>query len=254
MLLSDLEVRFHHLKLAGTKSPAHLRALLERDRGRSSSAMEKGSAVHALVLGGAPVTFYPGPVRRGKKWEKFRDEQPAGTLVLSRDDYDAAHGMAEAVARHADAVALLGGERERTLRWKELGVSCRATPDATVYASHVTELKTCESAEPGQFQRQAIRYGYHAQLAWYRQAVEALKLGKPSEAYVVAVESSDPYPVTVLRVTERAMDAGARLVCLWFERLRACLEADEWPAYVQNIVDLDVPDLDTFALDFGEAA
>ena len=71
---------------------------------------------------------------------------------------------------------------------------------------------------------------------------------------LLAVESTAPYVVTVFRVTERALEQGRRTYRLWFERLMACEEADEWPGYVQSVVPLDVPESDEVTFGEEEAA
>lgn len=233
-----LPVRFHHLK-AVAKSPAHLRACLDGEEKKPTSALEKGSGTHHLLFGTKTVTFYPKP-RKGKAWKAF-EAAHADDLILTASDYEKANRMAEAVSSHKDAMRVLEGVRERTLYWKFLGRACRSTPDVFT-KDYVTELKTCATADPVRFTGQALRFAYHGQLAYYRDAIVQSKLGNPHTAYVVAVESSAPYPVTVLRLTDRALDAGARLYRLWFERLLTCEQAQCWPAYVESIVDLDVPE------------
>jgi hypothetical protein len=65
---------------------------------------------------------------------------------------------------------------------------------------------------------------------------------KPLAAYVVAVESTPPFPVTVMRLTDRALDQGERLCTSWMETLLNCEASNFWPPYAQSIVPLDVPD------------
>lgn len=254
--MTDFELRFHHLKTIGTKSPEHLRALIDREMAGVvddvSPSIELGDAVHSMAFETKVVTCYPGPTRRGKEWEAFR-AQHAKALILAKNDYERARRMAEALTKHKDAVMALTGKREETLRWSQMGVKCRATPDVRGQ-SHLTELKTCRDAKPEKFQRQGTWYGYHAQLAWQETGVICNKLPKPSDCYIVAIESEEPYPVTVLRLTERALEQGHRMCSLWFERYMTCLESDSWPPYVQSIVPFDVPDDDELIFGDEEAA
>jgi hypothetical protein len=245
----SLPVRFHHLKTIGTKSPAHLRRLLLVAEDDQTYSMERGTATHALLFGTRKVVgYHEGKQRRGKEWDAF-EAANTDAEILSASDYERATRMAEAVSVHADAMRVLTGTQEQTILWKQQGRDCRATPDNRTI-EFVTELKTTKDSQPDKFTRQAIWMGYHAQLAWYMQAMLQSGKGLPREAFIVAVESSAPYPVTVLRLTKRALEMGERLVRLWWERLRACEESGEWPAYVQNIVDLDVPEDDE--LIFGD--
>jgi len=245
-------IRFHLLRTLGRRSPEHARAVLDGTAEPiAGAAIERGSAVHALVLGGAKVTFFPGAARRGKEWEQFeRDNE--GAIILPRGEYDKTQRMADAVRACREARPLLDGTREQTVVWRESGQACRATPDA-FQADNVTELKTCREADPRWFGREAIRRDYHAQLAWYTDGLLAAGLARPRSAHIVAVESSAPYPVVVFRLTDDAIEMGRRSCRLWFERLRVCQDTGEWPGYAQGVVDLDVPDMDgDVELTFGD--
>ena len=243
MTLPALPVRFDYLRAVG-RCPAFAKLKMELDaQGLSdeTAAMQRGSAVHALLFETAKVTSYPGAVRRGKEWDAFQAEN-GGALILTKAEHDKAAAMAEAVRRHKEAVRLLEGTREKTINFKINGRDCRCTPDVAVYDSRAVELKTTFSADPVRFQSHALRLGYHGQLSWQLNAIKAAGLGQPKEAYIVAVESSPPYPVTVLRLTSRALEQGERLWRLWFERFQVCEQSGYWPAYAESVVDLDVPD------------
>lgn len=163
--------------------------------------------------------------------------------IVTSSEYSVAARVAEAVRSHPIARELLEGETERPLEWPVLGRACAGQLDVLA-STRVVDLKTSTKTEPEWFRRHAIGMRYHAQLEWYRAG--AVACGYPiEECFVVAVETRPPYAVTCLRLTERALEAGAKTVRLWMERLLACEQADEWPAYVQSIVDLDVED------DFG---
>jgi hypothetical protein len=238
-------VRFSRLKLMA-KSPQHYLSQTVEE----TAAMERGTAVHTLLLGGPRLTFFPGPARRGKEWEAF-EAANADAQILTRTDYDTANAMADSVRRNKLAMEVLAGRHEVELAWKFLGRDCGSKVDVIGGGGRwVTELKTARDAEPTRFMWQAIRMNYHAQLAFYQDAVEASGQGDPQDAFVVAVESSAPYVVTTLRLTDRALEQGRRLFRLWFERVLACEEAKAWPGYCESIVDLDVPE-DEPELTFG---
>jgi PDDEXK-like domain of unknown function (DUF3799) len=240
-------VRFSRLK-AMAKSPMHYRAAVDKD----TTALERGGALHAVVLGGAQVMAYPGPVRRGKEWDAF-EAAHAGAIILTRTEYDKVMPMAEAVLACPLAAEVLKGRKEVELDWSFLGRECQSHVDLlSADWDWIAELKSCESADPVAFIWKAQRYHWPAQLAFYSEAVVQLGHRIPSAHLIVAVESAPPHPVTVLRLTDRALDQGRKAFRLWFERVLCCEAADEWPPYAQSVVDLDTPN-DEPDLVFGDA-
>lgn len=244
-------LRFSDLKEMG-KSPLHYRHRAERAQ---TSSMEKGSALHAIVYQTQPVVAFPGKQRRGTDWNAFLAAHP-GELILTGSAYESAFRMAEAVWTHPEAKELLLGAGvvcEQTLHFDYLGTAARGTPD-TRHPSRVVELKSAKTSQPDRLMWQCKTMSYHAQLAFYRHGVQKLGLGDAPEAYVVAVESSAPWPVTVLRLTDRTLEQGERLCRLWYERLRACQDADAWPPYVQSAVEWDLGDDEDIGLVFADEA
>jgi len=245
---NDVPVRLWNLAQMA-KSPAHyLYSLNAPDE--PTTGMERGTAVHTLVLGkGKPVIAYPGKQRRGKEWEAFAD-QHTDKQILTGAEYSKARRMADSVLANADAVAVLKGQREETLYWKLLGRTCRGTPDAYLKGGHVTDLKTCPDASPGKFPFKAVRMGYAAQLSFYLTGVEVL-FGDRPDAYIVAVEANPPYVCQVFKLTKNALETGTKQWRLWFERLLQCEAANHFPGYCESIVELDTA-TDEFHLDFGD--
>jgi hypothetical protein len=235
----DVPVRYSNLKLMAL-SPAHYHAAVDKDTG----AMQRGRALHSLVLGGARVIGYPGKTRQGKQWEAFQAANPDAEILTGKE-YAKVLGMAEAVKRHREARQVLEGQHEVEVDWTFLGRRCQSHVDSIgPGGKFIAELKSTVSSEPGRFMWQSHRMAYGGQVAFYLDAVRVAGLGEPTDAYVVAVEATEPYVVTVMRVEEDALELGRRCVRLWMEQLLNCEAANDWPGYAQGIVPLHAPSQD----------
>lgn len=244
-------VRFSRLKLMG-RSPAHYAAATFDE----TTAMERGSAVHSLVLGGQPVTAWRKTSengnacpRRGKDYDAFQADNP-GALILTPGEFDLAEAIANAVKANRLAMAALDGEREVERRWRFGARECGGRIDALPFDG-VTELKISMTSDPRKFIWHALRQGWLSQDVWY---LDGCAAGGDARRVcrIVAVEPKPPFAVTVFKLTPGAMIQARRTYRLWFEQLMVCEASDSWPPYAQSEVDLDVPDNDV-ALDFGES-
>jgi hypothetical protein len=237
-------LHFSTLKNMG-RSPAHYRYAATFGM-EPSSAMNLGSAVHALVLeDGAGLVKYDGASRRGKEWNAFKDAN-ADATILTASEWDEAHAIAASVRAHPRAAELLDGARETTFDWELRGRPCRGTTD--VFRNHglnrIVDLKTTSDAHPMRFQRTAERLGYFAQIPWYMTGARLAGLGEFDEGYIVAVETKPPYVVQTFALTLNALEMGERQWRSWIERLLVCEASDEWPGYQETDAALDLPDLD----------
>lgn len=253
---ADLDpVRFSRLKLMG-KSAAHY----EHGFGDETGPMRKGTALHRYMLGDKDgVIQYTGKVRNGKAWKAFQAANDGKTILIA-SELRAAAGMRQSIERHPRAMALLSGIREERIEWELSGRSCAGTPDVVHLlpdgTKRLVELKTSVSSAPDLFKWQAKKMAYHAQLAWYAHGLEltmTYPAGPVTELFIVAVESSPPYPVTVIRVDASMRRRGDRQCRFWFEQLLVCEQTNRFPAYVDADVDWADDDLET-ELEWDEAA
>jgi len=203
-----------------------------------------GTAVHAFTFETGEVAVFTGARRAGKEWDAFRaDAADRGCVeILNVRENALALEVSAAIRRNKTAMRLLDEdavEREKRIDWEWLTKACRSTPDARG-RTYIVDLKTTQSANPTLFVRQGARLYYHCQAALYRRAVEAAGHPAPSDAYVIAVEKSPPYPVTVMRFVEDTLDLGDRMTRLWMERLLQCEVANAWPEYSAAIVDFAI--------------
>lgn len=235
MEAANLPVRFSHLRAYG-RSPAHGHHARTTDLDEPTAAMQRGTAVHALIFKNRQVLGYPGAVRRGKEYDAFVSANPEAE-ILTASEFEKARNMAEAVKACKVAEPWLQGVMEKTLLFRWMGMDCRATPD--VYGDDfVTELKTSVSSDPERFRWHALRMHYHAQLRFQQYALADL----PQHHIIVCVEAAEPFPVTVFHVEPRAIEAGEKLLTLWMERLKNCEQSQAFPPYSQSVVPLDIPE------------
>ncbi len=238
----SVPVRFHHMKAMG-QSAQHCFAAFQEPDSKHTLALRIGKGTHATLFRNQPVKRWDGKVRNGKVWDAFK-ELHAGSVILNRREHARAESIANAVRNHAEANALLFADGvwvEKSIDWVQLGRHRRSTPDV-FSEDYVVELKTTKCAQPARFCRDAMYRGYHAQLADQMEAIHHWTGKRPAKAYIVAVETEPPFAVTVLELTERAIEKGAALCRGWLERLLVCESAGHWPAYCEAVEMFDVPD------------
>lgn len=241
-------VRFSHLRAYG-RSPMHGLHARQSEGTEPTTAMQRGTAVHALLFKNRRILGFDG-VRRGKAYDEFVSANPDAE-ILTATEYAKAQRMAEAVLESKVAEPWLKGAVEKTLHFQHMGIECRATPDVRG-DWFLTELKTSATSDPERFKWHALRMHYHAQLRWQEYAVLAQPHGRKIDAHaIVCVESTEPYPVTVFVLQPRALEAGEKLITLWMERLKNCEQSQSFPPYSQSVVPLDIPEDDSNLI-FGD--
>jgi hypothetical protein len=244
-------VNFSTLKWMA-ESPLHYRANVRTE----ARHLELGSATDSLLLGAIgmsrEVIAYPGKQRRGKDWEAYKAEN-AGKLIVTRKELALAEGMRDSVLASPYAVEALKGRRQEEIFWEYMGRKCVSHLDcADESGVFVTELKTAQTSNPARFRWQAFKFAYHAQLAFYRLAKQHQTGRKPSAAYIVVVGSKAPHVTVVMKLSDRALELGERLIRIWFETLLNCEKANQWPGYAQTIIELDAPDDVDLEFDLNE--
>jgi len=164
---------------------------------------------------------------------------------------DAATVAAVAAAIRADPAAsdlLSGGRSEVTAQWVDeaTGLACKARLDF-VSPLAVVDLKTeGRSVAPGIappcFPYRAAGYLYHGQIAWYLDGAIAAGLVPPdASAWLVAVETHEPYDVACFEVAGADLEAGRNLVRQLLAKFDACHAADYWPGVAPQPVPLGLP-------------
>lgn len=249
---ATVPARFSTLKMF-SQSPLHFWWACQNQFEETLST-RLGSGAHAILFA-QPYTVWTGKVRNGKVWDKFEADHD-GELILNQRELEQSQAMADAIRSHPTASRLLftpGTVLEQRIDWEWQGRAFRSTPDAANRTTCV-DLKCLRSSDPDKVMWQSAKMFYNAQAALYRRALNSTGQHNIKENYLVVVENKAPWPVTVLRFTDTALEAGERSLCLWMEQLRACEASGVYPGYTNAIVDLEVPGdgLDGFTFEEDE--
>jgi hypothetical protein len=205
------------------------------------------------VLGSGPELVLVDKARwddNGTK-AKVADIRARGGIPLKRPEYDQVHDMAAALRQHRVASALFApdhGRPEQTLIWQdeETGVWCRARLDWLPNPSRgrliVPDYKTARSAEPRAVAKAVHEHGYHQQTEWYLRGAQTLGLADEQAAFVFVVQEKEPpYLVTVVQLDEVALYVARERNRRAMKTYAACVEADYWPGYPDDIHTISLP-------------
>ena len=210
------------------------------------TAFDLGHAAHALILGtGLNLYIHNHESLRTKAArEDIQEHRDAGEVPISRADYTEVQGMADAVLTHPIAGPLLeDGTPEQSLYAVDgpTGMWMRGRVDwATGSTRTLIDLKTTISADPDEWGRSIIRYGYALQREWYRSMWQALTGEHPTFLHIL-VEKQPPYLTSVVELDAEWEVIGGLQMRQALDTYARCLDADEWPGYPADVTLLGPP-------------
>lgn len=221
-----------------------------------STEMDRGTRIHALVLGTPlQLSVITADNYRTKAAQEQRDAAYANGLmpILARE-LDAEREIARCITEQLKSCGIaFAGSRETVAVWEEPSgrgpVSCRGKLDH-VCPPAIDDLKTCRSAHPDKLARHVTEYGYHIQAAAYCSALASIHpeaAGRIRFRWIFAEILDEPAAkgpraiVTVARPSGAMMELGAALWRRAVETWAACLEEDRWPGYAESEAALDPP-------------
>ena len=113
-------------------------------------------------------------------------------------------------------------------RDSEFGVWCRTRPDyLPPHRRYLVDYKTSVSADPREFGRRMLDYGYHQQAAWYLDGVQAVTGDLPERFAFVVQEKTPPYLVSVCWVDADSIEIGRELNRFAIGIFAHCLRSGE---------------------------
>jgi exodeoxyribonuclease VIII len=217
-----------------------------------TEALRLGRLVHCATLeperfaaSYAPRPELPdGRTKEGKAAKAAWLASIGAAVPVDADDHAIAERCARAVHAHPSASALLhGGVVERPIVWTDAttGVRCKARPDFLGPTSLV-DLKSTSRQTLHEMRRDCASYLYHGQLAYYLDgAITARAVTPDADAYVVAVQTVEPFDVVPFRMAMEDIERGRRLVRRLLDRYAACVAANWWPGLAPEVIPMSLP-------------
>jgi len=194
--------------------------------------MQRGTAVHDLVLEGGHNTVRGPETRRGNAW-KDAVEEAAGKVVLPEKEYDEAEAIAQALmADPACAKQLLmeGALKEQSLfvTCPQTGLELRCRPDLYNPSDCVmSDVKTTTDASPAGFLREVYKWRYDVQGAFYSY-VAKLAGWEVRHFTFLAVETSLPYAAHMHVMGMEALEVGRRDMMRTLEKIAEAKAKDDY--------------------------
>jgi len=196
-----------------------------------------GRAVHALVLGDEVFSehFKVAKFPDYKKVDArdWRDRVLAGGRApLLKKEFDNVRGAVKAVKACPDAMALLDGQIEHSIFWKDAvtGVWLRSRPDVLPMAGSVADLKTIATADFRKTDWAIQDLGYWIQLALVGMAMRDLMGQELQTAALVFVEKSAPYHVFPRDIDPAWIEMGEAACRRAINVFAHGIETGEWPS------------------------
>lgn len=221
------------LKQLAKHPPAYVKWRAENPE--TKDEYDIGTVAHSVILeddwSGVEIIYADD--KRGKKWsEPAALARGKGKTPLLAKEASKVWMMYRAVKTHSVASKLLTGHKAEVSYFasvNDLDAKCRADAMHEGIGS-VTDLKTVATADPNEFDRSAYGFGYHQQVAWYQDVIQAATGFQPTFNFVL-VEKTPPYLVSVVELSQEFVDYGREANARAAELLKHCRATEAWPGY-----------------------
>jgi hypothetical protein len=183
-----------------------------------------------------------GSVAARKVWKA---SQRSDAVILTEEEYQDLQGMIDSVLSHRDAANILRhGEAEMTGLYRDpiTGIKCRIRPDF-LHFGHMAllDVKTTTDVRESEFQKSIMKYGYHTQLAMYKEGIELITGKDVQYTLFLVCEKSPPYECALYMPDTEMLDKGRMNYQAALTKLHECLTTNVWDPYQNRIQPISLP-------------
>lgn len=198
----------------------------------ATQSMRTGTAYHAMLEGDTDsYAVIPSDikVRRGKKWEEFRDSNPGKTL-LHQSEMDNVLEMLERVQLHseADRIVSTEGDCEMTYlcEYNELSLRCRVDKQF-VGGKYVVDYKSAADASLSGFRKSIGKFRYDLQQAFYEHVMKCCGV-MVEEFYFLVQKNAFPWTIGVYQIPDDWMEEAREMVLRGLDKYLECTKKNWW--------------------------
>jgi len=217
-------------------TPAHAKAMIDGLLDEDTSAMSKGTALHAALLEpdlfASSFVIGPEVARNTKEWKAFAAQHPGRELFKPSEMQDII-GMRDALWSDPYCAKAIKAcdERELTIIWtdKETGVLCKARIDLySTRSAMLLDVKT--TGDLSRFDKTAFDQGYDIQIAHYCNALAAVGLTAKTAGFLCS-EQSAPWLPDIYQPSGEMLAGGFDLIARAMPLVLQCHMSGRWPGY-----------------------
>tara|TARA_R110000765_G_scaffold288882_1_gene385087 strand:+ start:426 stop:1184 length:759 start_codon:yes stop_codon:yes gene_type:complete len=235
------------LKILLKKSPAHYYAEYMGERTPPTSAMEYGTAGHALILEGEEafakiaVAKPDGLDGRTKDGKAFK-EAAKDKIVLTEKDIEEMYAFKKKLKEAPEYGPLLfgpSGVAEVVMEWRDAitGAEAKCKPDwMSKDGRLIIDLKMMADADPTNFKRSVYRYGYHVSAAMYIEGVASHFNNTPTFVWAVCEKGSGN--IAFYTPSAELLSEGHDKVGHGMSIYAECKQRKAWPGYSNELVEI----------------
>jgi len=212
-----------------------------------------------ISIGGAK----PRATKKYDEWYAEQEHLMVNKEVIKKDDYDRMEAMKYKLMSHPYARMLItNGVAEKgiigEIKTPVGTIGVKLIPDYRKDGKHIiSELKTCADASKLGFQKDAAKYDYHIQAAFFSDMVELFHNdNRPVSFIFIAQEKKKPFAFNLFEASPQFIGQGRYEYEMLLQLYKYCLDNDKWPGYQcfcpnrYGLLELDLPKYAIQSLDY----
>ncbi len=197
---------------------------------------------------------HPNSNEHKAKKREWQEANASKVQISDSERRELLHMKAAINAHPKSSVMLSGaGRNELSIAWRErtTGLLCKgridrlcrvkmgvidpasSNPDAEALC--LIDLKGTRAID--RFANECGKYGYHGQLAFYKDGLETLNPA-PVTPFIIAIQNQPPWDVIVYRVDDDTIEQGRLLYRRMLRRYVECEKEKRWPGISDEILPL----------------
>ncbi|MEN0060015.1 MAG: PD-(D/E)XK nuclease-like domain-containing protein [Bdellovibrio sp.] len=231
------------------KSPAHFYDAWQGENAETTHEMEKGTAIHSLLLEQDIWRYVRRPVKEdgslvrsnSKEYAAFLTTLTPEQVPVEPEFFDNFEAMLDSFVANKKAMEMLNKAKVELSVYAQDPTTMlyvKARPDIWG-AGFAADLKSTTNMDS--FERNIFALGYDIQAAHYLETIKAATGEEINEFYFIAYEQKSPFGSQIFRLSESDLNRARGQRHLLLSEVAACMKDNSWPSYSDEIREATRP-------------